>query len=123
MGSTSSTGTLSALSNFDADLRLRVGSSDQGKAIRDVRLDGNLVDGALRFNDASIAVSLGLKFEGQELGGLERTPVMNRLATGRFDRIIRLLGIKSFKQPRRLGECGLSQVQTLHLSVLFLIQP
>ena len=108
MGSTSSTGTLSALSNFDADLRLRVGSlSYQGKAIRDVRLDGNLVDGELRLNDASIGSLAGTKVQvAGTLGGLERTPRFKgtvSATSGDLTGLFRLLGIKSFKQPRRFG--------------------
>ena len=108
MGSSSSTATLSALSNFDADLRLRVGSlSYQGKAIRDVRLDGNLVDGELRLNDASIGSLAGTKVQvAGTLGGLERTPRFKgtvSATSGDLTRLFRLLGIKSFQQPRRFG--------------------
>ena len=108
MGSTSSTGALSALSNFDADLRLRVGSlSYQGKAIRDVRLDGNLVNGELRLNDASIGSLAGTKVQvAGTLGGLERTPRFKgtvSATSGDLTGLFRLLGIKSFQQPRRFG--------------------
>ena len=70
MGSTLSTGTWSALRKFLEGL----GLSYQGNAIRDIRLDGNLVDGDLRL-DASIGNLAGTKVQvAGILGGLERMP-------------------------------------------------
>ena len=105
----SSPGPLAALNGFDANLQLRIGDiAYQKTAIRDVRIDGTLVNGALTFRDASIRNFAGTSLNvAGTVTGFEGLPRFNGSVSAASDDLtgmFRVAGIESAVPPRKLGK-------------------
>ena len=97
---------------FDANLQLRVGNlTYQKTAIRDVRIDGTLVNGALTFREASIRNLAGTSVQvAGTVTGLEGLPRFNGMvsaASNDLTGLFRIAGIDSSVSPRSLGKMRL----------------
>ena len=110
--SSASFGPLAALNAFDANLQLRIGNlTYQKNAIRDVRVDGTLVNGALTFRNASIRNLAGTSVQlAGTVTGLEGLPRFNgtvSAASNDLTGLFRIAGIESGVSPRSLGKMRL----------------
>lgn len=108
-----SPGPLAALKDFDANLQLRLGNLTYRKtAIRDIRLDGTLVNGVLTFRDASIRNLAGTSVQlAGTVTGLEGIPGFDgtvSAASNDLTGLFRVAKIEISVPPRKLGKMRFS---------------
>ncbi|MGB0631204.1 MAG: AsmA family protein [Alphaproteobacteria bacterium] len=117
-GNTASPGPLAVLNEFDANLQMRVGNlTYQRTAIRDIRFDGTLVNGALTLRDASVRNLAGTSVNlAGTVSGLEAIPRFNgtvSAASNDLTGLFRVAGIESSVAPRQLGKMRLTARTTV----------